>query len=261
MHSITLTILGCGSSAGVPMIGCECKVCRSTDPRNQRTRVSVLIEQHGQRLLVDASPDIRQHCLRHDIRTIDALLFTHAHADHCHGIDDMRPLNHHGGAAIPAYGDPVAMEEILRRFDYAFREPIPEFGWFRPALIPHIIDTQSWQPIEVGAMKIQPFPQLHGKLMTMGLRVGDVAYSTDVNHLPEEAFEHLQDLDLWVVDCLRYDPSPTHAHLEMTLNWIKQIKPKRAVLTHMSHDFDYERFCAELPENVEPAYDGMILTV
>lgn len=243
------------------MLGCECPVCRSDNPRNNRSRVSLLIEQHGQRLLVDVSPDLRTQLLRHDIRTVDAVLFTHAHADHCHGIDDLRPVNYHKGSAIPAYADPIAMEEILRRFDYAFKEPIPEYGWFRPALIPHLVDVQNWDPVRVGAMQVQPFPQWHGKLMTLGVRVGNVAYSTDVNKLPEEAFDYLQNLDLWIVDCLRYEPSPTHAHLEITLEWIRRVKPKRAVLTHMSHEFDYEAFAKELPEGVEPAFDGMVLEV
>lgn len=256
-----VTVLGCGSSAGVPLVGCECRVCRSKNPKNNRTRVSLLIEQHGQRLLIDTSPDVRQQCLRHDIRTVDAILFTHAHADHCHGIDDLRPLNHHKQAPIPAYADPVAMEEILMRFGYAFRAPIPEYGWFRPALTAHVVDVNGWAPIAVSEMTVQPFPQVHGKLMTLGVRVGNFAYSTDVNHLSEEAFAVLEGVDVWVVDCLRREPSPTHAHLEMTLEWIRRVKPKRAYLTHMGHEFEYEDFLAELPDGVEPAYDGMMIEV
>ncbi|MBY0355417.1 MAG: MBL fold metallo-hydrolase [Rickettsiales bacterium] len=261
MSDLHVTVLGCGASAGVPMIGCDCAVCSSADPRNRRSRVSLLIEQYGKRLLIDVSPDFRQQCLNHHVSRLDAILFTHAHADHCHGIDDLRPINHHMGMAIPAYGDPAAMDEILQRFGYAFKEPIAEYGWFRPALIPHILDVDNLKPFQVGDMQVQYFPQVHGKTMTLGVRVGNVAYSTDVNHFPEAAFEYLHNLDLWIVDCLRYSPSPTHAHLEMTLQWIAQFKPKRAILTHMSHDFDYESFARDLPEGVEPAYDGLSLTI
>lgn len=256
-----ITILGCGASAGVPLIGCECPVCTSTDSRNKRTRVSILIEQHQQKLLVDTSPDLRQQCLANGIRTIDAVLFTHAHADHCHGIDDLRPLNYHRGDVIPTYGDAVAMEEIIPRFSYAFKPPIPEYGWFRPALVPHIVDAQQMDPIHIGEMRVQLFPQTHGRLTTLGVRVGNFAYSTDVNHLPEESFEKLKGLDVWLVDCLRYEVSPTHAHLDLTLEWIRRMKPKRAILTHMSHDFDYEKFRRSLPNGVEPAYDGMVVTL
>jgi phosphoribosyl 1,2-cyclic phosphate phosphodiesterase len=259
MSSLQVKVLGCGASAGVPLIGCECVVCTSKDPRNQRLRVSILIEQRGQKLLVDTSPDIRRQCLANGIRTVDAILYTHAHADHCHGIDDLRPLNFHRGDVIPTYGEARAMEEIVMRFDYAFKEPIPEYGWFRPALKANIVDPSQSDPIQLGRMQVRLFPQTHGRITTLGLRVGNFAYSTDVNHLPEEAFKALEGVEVWMVDCLRYDPSPTHAHLELTLEWIRRVKPKRAILTHMSHDFDYEAFCRELPEGVEPAYDGMLI--
>jgi phosphoribosyl 1,2-cyclic phosphate phosphodiesterase len=256
-NDIKIRVLGCGASAGVPLIGCDCAVCRSDNPKNQRTRVSILIEQEGQRLLVDTSPDLRQQCLRHDIRTVDAICFTHAHADHCHGIDDLRPLNFHRGSVIPAYGDPVAMEEIVPRFSYAFKPPVPEYGWFRPALEAHLVDVENWTAFSVGNMRVQPFPQMHGKLTTLGLRVGNFAYSTDVHHLPDKAREILEGVEVWIVDCLRRGASPTHAHLDLTLEWISQVKPKRAILTHMSHEFDYDALKAELPEGVEPGYDGM----
>lgn len=253
-----VTILGCGSSAGVPMIGCRCDVCASTNPKNNRTRVSILIETQGKKLLVDVSPDLRQQALRHGITSVDAIILTHAHADHCHGIDDVRSLNFHKKEPIEIYSSSETLEEVRRRFDYAFKPPIPEYGWFRPALVPHIVDIAAKEPFVVaGDVPVQPFVQWHGKSRTMGLRVGNMAYSTDVNHLPEDAFEHLYGLDLWIVDCLRYEPAPTHAHLALTLEWIARAKPKRAVLTHLGHEFDYEALRKELPECVEPAFDGL----
>lgn len=257
-----ITILGCGSSAGVPMIGCACAVCASDNPKNNRTRVSILVETQGKAILVDVSPDLRQQALRHHIRSVDAIILTHAHADHCHGIDDLRSFNFHKNQQINMFSSSKTLEEVQRRFEYAFKPPMPEYGWFRPALTPKIVDIGAPEPfIAAECVAVQPFIQWHGKSQTMGMRIGNMAYSTDVNHLPEEAFAHLHHLDVWIVDCLRYEKAPTHAHLALTLEWIARVKPKRAILTHLGHEFDYETLRCELPENVKPAHDGLMLEI
>jgi phosphoribosyl 1,2-cyclic phosphate phosphodiesterase len=250
-----IIILGCGASAGVPLIGCQCKVCQSGNPKNKRTRVSLYVQIDGIRFLIDTSPDLRQQCLSNNIRSVDAILYTHAHADHVHGIDDTRPFNHHNNAPIPIYTDINTYQEIETRFPFAFKEPIPEYGWFRPCLQPNIIKRDDQFAIQ--GLDIRSFKQMHGQGTTLGFRFGNIAYSTDVNAFPETSEKHLYDLDLWIVDCLRYEKAPTHAHLDLTLEWITKYKPKRAILTHMSHDFEYDKLMQALPENVEPAYDGM----
>lgn len=257
-----VTILGCGSSAGVPMIGCPCAVCTSDNPRNKRSRVSILVEKGGTALLIDASPDLRQQALANNIRQVDALIITHAHADHCHGIDDLRSFNHLKNSVIPIYCGTKTQQELMTRFDYAFKPPIPEFGWFRPALIPHSVEIPSEKSIEIDEnISFLPILQWHGKSISMGVRIGDIAYSTDVNDLPEESLQQLENLDLWIVDCLRYEKAPTHAHLNLTLQWIERLKPKRAILTHMGHELDYDVLCGLLPSHVEPAFDGLQISL
>ncbi len=281
-----ITILGCGSSSAVPLIGCNCAVCSSDNPKNRRLRVSVLIETGkkgkeggGKILLIDSSPDLRQQCLDNGITSVDAILYTHAHADHTHGIDDIRSLNYHKNAPLPCYADKTTLNALQTRFSYAFKEPVPEFGWFRPCLIPN--EITAYEPFKIAAdtdnvdtesdaennaddaedIEIIPFTQIHGKMLSMGFRIGDFAYSTDANALPEESFAALKGVKLWVVDCLRYEEAPTHAHLELTLQWIERVQPQRAILTHLSHDFDYETLKRALPANVEPGFDGMQLSL
>lgn len=256
-----LTILGCGGSAGVPLIGCDCAVCTSDNPKNRRQRASALLEMDdGTRILVDASPDLRNQALQNNLTSIDALILTHAHADHCHGLDDVRSFNFHKDDVIDLYADQATMEEVQVRFDYIFREHKREYGWYKPCLTPHIVDG-SPSPVSVAGHDVRFFKQAHGRGETLGIRVGDVAYSTDVSALSEEAFAALEGLDLWVVDCLRYTPAPTHAHLELTLSWIERLQPKRAILTHMAHELDYDTLKAEVPANVGVAYDGMVVAV
>ncbi len=256
-----LTILGCGASAGVPVIGCECDVCSSTDVRNKRQRASVLLETNtGKQILVDATPDLRQQALRHGLSTIDALIITHAHADHCHGLDDVRPFNYHRQSAIDLYADAHTMQELQHRFNYIFRPHKPGIGWYKPEFVCHTLDEQRLDH-EIAGETIQIIPQTHGRITTLGIRAGDIAYSTDVNHLSDEAFDALRGVKVWVVDCLRYTPAPTHAHLELTLEWIERVKPQRAILTHMSHELDYHRLQAETPDHVDVAYDGMVIEV
>ena len=253
---MTITILGCGASGGVPLIGCDCAVCCSPNPKNKRTRASILLETQGKRVLVDTSPDLRAQALREAIPTVDAILYTHTHADHTHGIDDARSFNFHRKGSLPIYGTAETLDAIVRRFDYAFGAPAgPDGVWFKPSLEPQKIN--DYDLITVGNVEIQSFLQYHGKGRSTGYRVGNFAYSPDVHNFPDESLQVLEKLDVWLVDCLRYTEAPTHAHLEKTLAWIDRFKPRLSILTHMAHELEYETLCRELPDGVVPAYDGM----
>lgn len=263
--SLKVTILGCGSSSGIPMIGCDCKTCTSTNPKNTRQRASILVESKTTSILFDTSPDLRAQALKNEMRRLSAVVYTHEHADHLHGIDELRNFNYMMNQPIPIYGNKLTIEQIESRFGYVFR-PKPEPIWYRPCLEPHVIDTHSLAPFTIGDIDLQPFLQWHGQHNdgyssndTLGFRIGNFAYSTDVNAMPEASFKHLQGLDVWIVDCLRYHEAPTHAHLELTISWIERVKPKRAILTHMAHQMEYEQLKAQLPKGIEPGYDGMII--
>ena len=248
-----IRILGCGTSSGVPMIGCDCDVCLSDDPRNRRRRVSILVKSGEESILVDTSPDLREQLLDARVKSLDAVMYTHGHADHVHGLDDLRSINYQMNAAIPAYGTALTMASIRERFEYVFVPPDGTW-WTRPCLTPVIIDDA----FTVGEVRVTPFEQGHGRSVTTGFRFGgDVAYSTDFKTLNEDAFRALAGVNLWIVDCLGYREHPTHSHLEATLALIERVQPKLAVLTHMSHQFDYETLLAELPDNVLPGVDGM----
>lgn len=251
-------ILGCGGSGGVPLIGNDWGACDPENPKNRRLRASILVEDRDTTLLVDTSPDLREQLLAAAVGQLDGVLFTHDHADHVHGIDDLRPINRRMREWIPIYGDNETLAALRTRFGYVF-ETIPEkYGFFKPCLTPNLIKG----PFQVGNIDVLPFDQAHGfGRMSLGFRFGSVAYSTDVVDLPETAFEALRGVRLWIVDCLRDQPHPTHSHLEKTLSWIKRVQPERAVLTHMNQDLDYESLLKRLPGGVEPAYDGMVLNV
>ena len=251
-----ITILGCGSSSGVPMIGCTCAVCRSDNPKNKRSRVSVFIEINGKNLLIDTSPDLRAQMLANHISRVDAVLYTHDHADHTHGIDDLRSFNYLSGNTLPVYCDQATCDSLLSRFGYAFG-PKPDI-WYRPSLKANLIQSPNGK-LNILDISIAYFEQLHGKVKTIGYRIGNFAYSTDLDGLPEAAFEALEGTEIWVVDCLRKTKSHAHAHLEMTMGWIGRVKPKLAVLTHMSHDMDYDELTRILPSGVVPGYDGMAM--
>ncbi|MDE3059576.1 MAG: MBL fold metallo-hydrolase [Pseudomonadota bacterium] len=253
-----ITILGCGSSGGVPLIGCQCSVCVSDNPKNRRSRVSVLVEAEDINLLIDSSPDLRQQALRHDIRRIDAVLYTHDHADHTGGLDDLRSFNYLSNDAIPVYSNDDTIQRIQKRFAYAFLPRPDGTIWYRPCLTPHVIPDGN-QHFTVSGIPVTAFEQRHAKTKTLGYRIGNFSYSTDVNVLPEEAFDALQGTEVWVVDCLRYTKSLSHSDLENTLAWIGRVRPKLAVLTHMAHEFDYDVLSKELPPGVVPGYDGMVI--
>jgi len=252
-----VTVLGCGTSSGVPQIGCDCAVCRSDDPRNKRLRCSILIEAKGQRILVDTGPDLRYQCLRAGIGSIDALIYTHAHADHVHGIDDLRAINNLIMAPIPTYGEAAVLERIRERFPYVFAGGRAGFGFWRPELTPNAVDG----PFRIGDVEIVPFPQKHGRGTSTGLRIGRFAYSTDTDGLDEQAFDALQGIDVWIVDALRDSPHPSHAHFELARSWIDRVGPSEAHLTHMNHEVDYADWAARLPNGVLPAHDGLVLEI
>lgn len=255
-----VTILGCGGSGGVPLIGCRCAVCTSRDPRNRRMRVSIVVASDTTRVLVDASPDLRQQFLTYGFTTVDAAILTHAHADHLHGIDDLRAVNFQRNAPLDVWGNAPTLRDARQRFGYAFQPPATNNGiWYSPSLVAREIAG----PFAVGDIAIAPFNQDHGghRDPTLGLRIGRFAYSTDVKVMPEEGFAALEGVETWIVDCLQEKPNPAHSHLDQTLAWIARVKPRRAILTHMSHTLDYAALAARLPPGVEPAYDGMVLEI
>ena len=254
---LRITILGCGASAGVPLVGCYCGVCSSKDSKDKRTRASILVESDTTRILIDTSPDLRQQCLQESLHKVDAILYTHDHADHVNGIDDVRSFNFHLGAPLDAWMNQATADTLKLRFAYAFRPADPAHGWFRPALVARVFDYSV--PFQIGDLEVFPFRQDHGRVESAGFRIGDFAYSTDVLNFPKESEIYLKHLKLWVIDCLRRDPSPTHAHLPLSLKWIEQYEPSSAVLTHMSHEFGYQALKEELPSYVQPAYDGLKL--
>jgi len=250
-------ILGCGTSSGVPMIGCQCAVCLSDDPRNKRQRCAITIQSDDATILVDTPPELRLQAVDAGLERLDAVLYTHAHADHVNGLDDLRSLNNVMDQAIDTFGDARVLERIRSRFEYAFEAPNPEKGWWRPCLRPIPMDG----PFVVGDMLIRPIEQQHGRSPSWGFRVDDFAYSPDVNGLDKVALKALEGLDVWIVDCLQERPHPSHAHLDMVLAWVERLRPKRTILTHMNHTMDFADLAARLPQGMEPAVDGMVINL
>lgn len=251
-----VTVLGCGTSSGVPQIGCNCAVCLSENARNKRRRCSIYVEVGGQKLLFDTGPDLRCQCIDAGISHVDALIFTHAHADHLHGLDDIRQINNVTGKRLPTYAHESVLEKIRERFPYAFLGGQHQHGGFwRPDIMPCPFDG----PFSIGDVKIRPFVQQHGRGESWGFRIGGFAYSTDTNAISDETLEELHGLDVWIVDALRDTPHPSHAHLDMTLQWIAKVEPRVAYLTHMNHEVDYEDWLGRTPTGVEPAYDGLVI--
>ena len=244
-----VTILGCGSSHGVPSLNCDCFVCKSENIKNKRKRASIFVETQKTKILIDTSPDLRQQCLENDIRGIDAIIYTHDHSDHVAGIDDVRRLCKNR-QPIDAYIDDVTFDKLNKRYDYIFKTSDP---LYYPLL--KRIKLEPFQ--KIGDINVVAFDQIHGSIISQGIRLDNVAYSTDFNEIPEESLAKLENLDVWIVDCLRYSYAPTHSYLEKSLLLIERVKPKLAVLVHMGHEIEYEEMSKILPKNIIAAYDNM----
>ncbi|MDB9971562.1 MBL fold metallo-hydrolase [Alphaproteobacteria bacterium] len=255
--TIEVTILGCGSSGGVPLIGNIWGPCDPNDSRNTRRRVSILVKKNKKTFLVDTSPDLRMQMLDAKVKDVDAVLYTHSHADHVHGIDDLRAFcwQRKDNKPLPIYSDQYTIDQITNRFDYAFEN---KYG---PAVPSLAVNTISIGNNTIQGVNVEAIKQIHGKGFSLGYRFDNVAYSTDVNNLPNESMEQLKDLDLWIVDCVRYEPHYSHSHFDQTISWIKKLKPKRAILTHMGHWLDYTELKNKCPDNVEPGIDGMVVKI
>ncbi|WP_397417063.1 MBL fold metallo-hydrolase [Phenylobacterium sp.] len=259
---LQITILGCGSSGGVPRADGEWGDCDPAEPRNTRTRCSILVRRVGESpeaettVLVDASPEFRQQAVRAGMRRLDAILLTHDHADQVHGIDDVRAFFLRQRARVPCWMDAATEATMLRRFGYLFEAE----GGYPAICTRHRLPDHGahWQVSgPSGVIPVVTFDQDHGGVRSVGYRFGNVAYSSDVVGLDEAAFAALEGLDVWIVDALRRRPHPTHAHLDLALEWIDRVKPKRAILTNLHIDLDYQTLIRELPAGVEPAYDGI----
>jgi phosphoribosyl 1,2-cyclic phosphate phosphodiesterase len=250
-----LTFLGTGTSVGVPMIGCDCATCQSDDPRDRRLRTGLLIENEGQFIQIDISADFRQQALRVGLQRLDALLITHCHADHVFGLDDVRPLNFKHQRPIPVYASASTWRQLRRVFYYIFeREHV---GGGLPQLAPH----EFSEPFQLAGLEVTPLPLIHGKSEVTAFRFTDgrshVAFVTDCNEIPASTLAQLHDLDLLILDALRLKPHPTHLHLDQSLAYVNELKPRRALLTHIGHDIRYGELNAQLPAGVELAYDEL----
>ena len=250
------TLLGTGTSTGVPSIGCECETCTSDDPHDKRLRVSVLVEHDGQTVLVDTSSDFRQQALRQRIKRLDAVLITHCHADHIFGLDDIRPLNFRNGA-LGVYANEHAWKDIRRIFQYIF-EPT-HFGGGLPQVVAHTVEHGA-QFCFGPDLNVTPVEVIHGRLPVMAYRFNNFAYATDLSEIPPRSLELLRGLDVLVLDCLRVRPHPTHLWLERALSYVEELKPRRAYFTHITHDILHARDSALLPAGVEWAYDGLVIS-
>jgi phosphoribosyl 1,2-cyclic phosphate phosphodiesterase len=248
-----IVFLGSGTSMGVPTLGCNCAVCTSTDPRNTRTRPSIAIEWEGHRVLIDTGPDFRQQALREHIQHIDAVLYTHPHADHILGLDDLRPLSFRHPDGMPLYADDNSIKVLETVFSYTF-SPTSKYPTRARVALHRLNDHES---ADIKGVTFQRVPLLHGHLNVAGYRFGSAAYLTDMNVIPDASLSLLEDLDVLILDALRKEPHPSHANVEQALAWIDRVKPRRAFFTHMSHELDHEQTNAELPPHVRLAFDGL----
>ena len=254
-----VTVLGCGPSWGVPRLDGDWGACDPDNPKNRRTRCAALVEDQGKVVLIDTPPDLREQLLATQAQQIDAVLFTHAHADHAHGIDDLRSINRMMGTPLPIYASTSTMNELRSRFRYIFAplDAEAKTTFYKPAVEPYEVE----EAFTAAGLPVVPFVQDHGFSQTLGFRFGRFAYSTDVIRLDEAAFAALAGVEVWIVDCIREREHVTHSHLEQTLAWIARVKPRRAILTHMDESLDYATLRAKLPPGVEPGYDGLVVDI
>jgi len=252
-----VTFLGTGTSHGVPMIGCDCATCRSTDPRDRRLRPSIYLDVPGRaRVLVDAATDLREQALAHGIRRVDAVVFTHSHADHILGLDDLRRFNAIQGGALPCYADAATWVNLRRTFFYVF-DGIARGG----GGIPQLTEVEITGPFSICGVRVVPVPLLHGRLPILGFRFGGFAYLTDCSAIPDESWSLIQGVDTLVLDALRHKPHPTHFSIDEAVAVVDRIRPRRAYFTHMCHDLPHAETSARLPDGVDLAYDGLVLDV
>ena len=262
MAKLTFTVLGCGSSGGVPRLGGIWGDCDPSNPKNRRRRCSLLVTRETAegttRVLIDTSPDMRDQLLDAGVGALDGVVYTHSHADHMHGIDDLRQVVFNQRQRLPVWADGPTQEALLSRFGYAFVQP--EGSPYPPILDLHPIAGPVSVPGAGGPVTLIPFRADHGSMDALGFRIGPLAYLPDAVAIPEDSWPVLDGLDCWIVDALRRKPHPTHAHLDLTLSWIARARPARAVITNMHIDLDYDTLRAELPPHITPAFDGMTLT-
>jgi phosphoribosyl 1,2-cyclic phosphate phosphodiesterase len=247
-----LTVLGSGTSMGVPTIGCDCAVCHSSDPHDRRLRPSVLVEYGGRFVLIDTTPDFREQAIRADIHQLDAVFYTHTHADHILGIDDLRPISYlHKPNKLPLYARPEAADFIRNMFRYIF-DANYKFGG-----LPQVELRSITGDVELFGARFEPIPVIHGETEIYGFRFGSAAYLTDHSAIPDSSYDKLRDLDILFLDALRHKPHPTHSTVENSLRIVERVKPRRAFFTHICHDLPHEETNAALPPNVRLSYDGM----
>lgn len=256
MDRLRVTFLGTGTSHGIPMIGCSCDVCTSSDPRDRRTRPSIVIERAGQTILIDTSPELRLQCLANGVSRVDAILFTHPHADHVTGLDDVRRFNALRGSTLPCYGLADTLDVIVRMFPYAFVDD-PGYPSAKPRLSLHPVDG----PFDLFGAQVVPVPLLHGQMTVLGYRFGRFAYCTDVSAIPSDSWRLLDALDLLVLDGLRHRPHPTHFNLEQAVAAAARISARRTLFTHIAHELSHAKVNAVLPPGMALAYDGQVVEV
>ncbi len=250
--SVEVIVLGTGTSHGIPMIGCDCPVCSSQDPRDKRSRVSIVVRMDGQRILVDTAPELRLQCVANGISAVDAVLFTHHHADHVAGLDDLRRFNWLLRRAVPCYGTPRTLAGLKRMFPYAL-ESAPDSPHSRPKLQLQAIGAD---PFTVGTARIVPIPLLHGRMPVMGFRFGPFAYCTDCSHIPEDSMDLLRDLDVFILDGLRRTPHPAHFSIEEAVEAARAVGARQTYFTHIAHELGHRQTDEELPAGMALAYDG-----
>jgi phosphoribosyl 1,2-cyclic phosphate phosphodiesterase len=248
-----VTILGSATSTGVPIIGCDCPVCTSANPRNKRTRCSVFVEVKGSNILIDTSTDLRCQALRHGIKRLDAVLYTHSHADHTHGIDELRVYNFVNKSPIRCYGNPQTIDNIKNNFRYIF-DGVESAGGK-----PMLTLTEVSEVFRLGGVGITPIDVYHADWTILGYRIGGMAYLTDCSGIPDRSWERLRGLDVLIISALRYKPHPAHLNVEQAVEVARKLKPGLTVFTHMGHELDYDTLSRELPASIVPAYDGMEL--
>lgn len=254
---IRATVLGSGTSTGVPSVACECATCRSDDPHDKRLRTSLLVQSESTTIVIDTSPDFRQQMLAHSIMDLDAVVFTHHHFDHIGGFDDIRPYNFRNGRPLPIYGMPRTIEVIKQTFPYAFNEP-EQLGGGVPEVDVHVIDDRAFA---VGNISVLPIPMQHGSLRVNGYRIGAMAYCTDTNAIPESSMGLLMGLDVLILDGLRWKAHTTHFTIDEALAIVGRLQPRVTYLTHIAHQVKHSEGSAYLPPNVHLAFDGLQITL